>query len=201
MHPTCMNFSQQLPIETTHARQRFGLLLFEVGFALLVAAGVVGCHSKTAATPENFTQTLNAHYLEHADCLFTPAPRFPYETSNPTEIKQFDSLANARLLTRATETAIHVNRYTVTDVGARYAPRFCYGHREVKAITGSTPPAQANGFVETQVSYSYTMMDVPVWAKSADVQAAFPAMTTATTEGGTATQTLAQTMAGWQVPD
>jgi len=196
-----MNFSQELPVEATHARQGFGLLIFEVAFGLLVAAGVVGCHSKTAATPENFTQTLNAYFLEHPDCLLTPAPRFPYETSNAAEIKQFDALTDARLLTRATETAIHVNRYTITDAGARYAPRFCYGHREVKTIVDSTKPTQANGFVETNVTFTYTMMDVPVWAKGTEVQAAYPAMATATTAGGTATHTLAQTMAGWQVPE
>jgi len=180
---------------------RWAGFLLKAGFALLVIAGVTGCHSKTAATPENFTQTLNAYYLEHPECLLNPSPRFPYETSNAAEIKQFDALTNVRLLTRATETAIHVNRYTVTDVGARYAPRFCYGHREVQAIVNSTKPAQANGFVETNVTFTYTMMDVPVWAKGAEVQAAFPAMATATTTGGTATHTLAQTMAGWQVPE
>jgi hypothetical protein len=102
---------------------------------------------------------------------------------------------------RATEPAIHASRYTVTPIGARFAPRFCYGHREVSQIVSSTPPAQADGFVETKVTFTYTVKDVPVWAKSAAVLAAFPAMAQATANGGTASRTLAQTMAGWQVPE
>jgi hypothetical protein len=45
------------------------------------------------------------------------------------------------------------------------------------------------------------MEDVPIWAKSADVQAAFPEMTAKTTGETTDKITLAQTLAGWQVPD
>ena len=74
------------------------------------------------------------------------------------------------------EAAIHASRYSVTQGGERAAPRFCYGHRSVTAIDSFTPPAQANGFPETQVSYRYEIKDVPVWAKTPEVQAAFPEM-------------------------
>jgi hypothetical protein len=169
-----------------------------LAFSLALACG---CNSKTSPTPENFTQAINTYLLAHTDCLLPEAPRFPFETSEPGKTKQLDSLVQSQLLTRATEPAIHASRYTVTPIGARFAPRFCYGHREVAQIVSFTPPAQANGFVETRVTYTYTMKDVPVWAKGAAVQAAFPAMANATSNGGTATLTLAQTMAGWQVPD
>jgi hypothetical protein len=171
-----------------------------VPLALIVVLAA-GCNSKTAPTPENYTQALNTYLLTHGDCLLPDAPRFPFETSDPARTKQLDSLVESQLLTRATEPAIHASRYTVTPIGARFAPRFCYGHREVNQIVSSTPPAQANGFVETQVTFTYTLKDVPVWARGAAVQAAFPAMAQATANGGTATRTLAQTMAGWQVPE
>ncbi len=162
---------------------------------------VAGCDSKTAATPKNYTTTLNAWLVERPDCLFPESPRFPLETSDPVKTKQMDSLIGAQLLTKQTEPAIHVSRYTPTTTGARVAPRFCYGHREVTAITDAPTPAQANGFPETKVTYQYKMMDVPVWAKSAAVLAAFPKMADEVKNGGTATTTLAKTMAGWQVPD
>jgi hypothetical protein len=171
-----------------------------VPLALIVVLAA-GCNSKTAPTPENYTKALNIYLLTHGDCLLPDAPRFPFETSDPARTKQLDSLVESQLLTRATEPAIHASRYTVTPIGARFAPRFCYGHREVNQIVSSTPPAQANGFVETQVTFTYTLKDVPVWARGAAVQAAFPAMAQATANGGTATRTLAQTMAGWQVPE
>jgi len=166
--------------------------------SLLVMAG---CHSKSAATPENFIVGLNAHFIDHPECLFPVAPRFPYETSDPVETKQMNALAAERLLTVNEEPAIHVSRYTPTDAGARVAPRFCYGNRMVTSIDSFTPPAQANGFPETQVVYHYTMEDVPVWAKSDAMRAVFPAMALATSGTATDKATLAGTVAGWQVPD
>jgi hypothetical protein len=90
----------------------------------------------------------------------------------------------------------------VARAGTRYAPRFCYGHRVISSIDSFTPPAKgASGFPETHVTYHYTLTDVPVWAKSPDVLAAFPDMAGATTNGGSGQATLAQTLAGWQVPE
>jgi hypothetical protein len=109
---------------------------------------------------------------------------------------------DAPLLTVAKEAGgLHASRYTPTVTGARSAPRFCYGHRLVTAIDAFTPPAQANGFPETQVTYRYAIKNVPVWARTPEVQAAFPAMAQATTSVSTAKATLAGTSAGWQVPD
>jgi hypothetical protein len=169
--------------------------------SLLAASLTLGCNSKTAATPENFTTGLNTFLQAHPDCLLPDPPRFPFETTDAARTRQMNALVDAQLLTRGTEPAIHVSRYTLTAAGQRYAPRFCYGHREVTGIVRSTPPAKANGFLESEVTYTYTLNDVPVWARSAGVQAAFPAMAEAVTKGGTASRILAQTMTGWQVPE
>jgi hypothetical protein len=162
---------------------------------------VTACDSKSKATPENFTTGLNAHFADHPDCLFGAPPHFPYETSDPAMTKQLDALAAEQLLSVEQERQLHVSRYTTTDAGARVAPRFCYGHRIVSSIDSFTPPAQANGFPETQVTYHYTLQDVPVWAKSDAMRAAFPAMALATSGNASDKATLAGTMAGWQVPD
>ncbi|MBB5338937.1 hypothetical protein [Tunturiibacter gelidoferens] len=178
--------------------------LAAAALSLLTIAPLVftGCNNtgKAAATPANFTTGINNHYLDHPECLFTDT-RFPFETSDPEKTKQMDTLVKNLLLEKSVETSIHVSRYTVAPAGTRYAPRFCYGHREVTSIGSFTPVAVANGFKETTVTYSYTMKEVPVWAESHDVQAAFPAMAHATTSQATATITLAQSPVGWQVPD
>ena len=44
---------------------------------LILLSALIGCDSKTAPTAANFTDTLNAFYLEHSECLFPSAPRFP----------------------------------------------------------------------------------------------------------------------------
>jgi hypothetical protein len=171
--------------------------------ALAVASlALIGCNDtgKAAATPANFTIGINNHYLDHPECLFTDT-RFPFETSDAEKTKQMDTLVKNLLLEKSVETSIHVSRYTVAPAGTRYAPRFCYGHREVTGINSFTPVEVANGFKETKVTYSYTMKEVPVWAESHDVQAAFPAMARATTSQATDTITLAQSPVGWQVPD
>jgi hypothetical protein len=160
-----------------------------------------GCNNgKSAPTPDNFTHAINNHYLDHADCLFSDT-RFPFETSDAATTKQMDSLVKSLLLDKSVESSIHVSRYTVTTTGARYAPHFCYGHREVTSIDSFTPLAVVDGFKETTVAYSYTMKEIPVWARSHDVQAVFPDMARVTTGQATAKATLAQTPVGWQIPD
>jgi hypothetical protein len=160
-----------------------------------------GCNTgKSAPKPANFTLAINNHFLDHPDCLFSDT-RFPFETSDPVKTKQMDSLVKSLLLAKSFEASIHVSRYTVAPAGTRYAPRFCYGHREVTSIDSFTPIAVNDGFKETTVTYNYTMKEVPVWAISHDVQAAFPEMARATTGQVTAKAILAQTPVGWQIPD
>ena len=168
---------------------------------LTVAALASGCNTgKSAPTPANFTQAINNHFLDHLDCLFSDT-RFPFETSDPVKTKQMDSLTKSLLLEKSVESSIHVSRYTVAPAGARYAPHFCYGHREVTSIDSFTPVVVNDGFKETTVAYRYTMKEVPVWALSHDVQSAFPEIAQATSGQATAKATLAQTAVGWQVPD
>ena len=174
------------------------IALLAATFLLLPLAA---CDSKSKATPENFITGLNAHFADRPECLFPNPPIFPYETTDPVMTKQLNALVTAQLLTVAVERDIHASRYTTTDAGARVAPRFCYGHREVTAIDSFTPPTPANGFPETKVTYRYTVQNVPVWAKSTEVLAAFPAMAQAISGTSTDKATLAGTIAGWQVPD
>jgi hypothetical protein len=184
-----------LPARNTTRRRKAML----IGAFLLLP--LTGCTYKSSPTPHNFIVGLNAHFLDHPDCLFPTPPTFPYETGDPAMTKQMNALVDSQLLKVAEAPKIHVSRYTPTEAGARVAPRFCYGHRVVSTIDSFTPPAPANGFPETQVAYHYTLDNVPVWAKSEAMRAAFPAL--ALTTSGTASDhaTLAATMAGWQVPD
>lgn len=163
-------------------------------------AACSGCNTKSAATPANYLKGLNAYLAERPECLL-PNGRFPFETGDAADEKRMDTLVASQLLTVSRESAIKVNRYVPTTLGAKVAPHFCYGHREATAIVSSTPPAVANGFNETQIVYRYAMRDTPVWAKSDAVKAAFPEMAAKTTGSATDKATLAQTRVGWQVPD
>jgi hypothetical protein len=184
-------------LPTRTAPPRFITLLTGAFLLFPLAA----CDSKSSAKPQNFITGLNAHFADHPDCLLPDSPIFPFETSDPAKTKQMNTLVAAQLLDVSVERDIHASRYTTTVVGARVAPRFCYGHRVVTTIDSFTPPAPANGFPETQVLYHYTMQDVPVWAKSDEMRAEFPAMARNTSGTASDHATLAGTMAGWQVPD
>jgi hypothetical protein len=173
--------------------------------SILIAGGILlqttlACNSASSPTPQNFIAGLNAHFVDHPECLFPDSPTFPFETTDPIKTKQMNTLVTAKLLTVGVEPEIHASRYIPTDAGARIAPRFCYGHRIVTSVDSFTPPATANGFHETQVTYHYRLEEVPVWAKSADMRAAFPAMALATSGTATDTTTLAANITGWQVP-
>jgi hypothetical protein len=174
---------------------------FVAALAAAIVLPLTACNPQSKATPKNFIAGLNAHFADHPDCLFPDAPIFPLETTDPAKTKQLDALVDAKLLDVAVERDIHASRYTPTVMGARVAPRFCYGHRVISAIDSFTPPAPANGFPETQVTYHYTVEDVPVWAKSDAMRTAFPTMALNTSGTASDKATLAGTIAGWQVPD
>jgi hypothetical protein len=171
----------------------FSAFTASIALASLLTA-TTGCHSKTTAA-------LNMYFVAHPECLFPESPRFPYETSDPVKTKQMNTLVASQLLTVEEERDLHASRYTPTQMGERAAPRFCYGHRMISSIDSFTPPAQANGFLETQIAYHYTMEEVPVWAKPASVQAAFPALAHDASGTATGKATLARSGVDWQVPD
>ncbi|MEO6981560.1 MAG: hypothetical protein ABI072_00405 [Edaphobacter sp.] len=169
--------------------------------ALTLLGTTIGCTgTKNAPTPENFTQALNAYFVSRPACLL-PNIRFPFTTTDKVVTKQMDSLVKSLLLEKSEEMSIHASRYTVSTAGERFAPRFCYGHREIVSIDSFTPLAVVNGFKETTVNYHYEMKEVPVWAKSPDVLAAFPDMAHAIQNQATGTSQLAQTISSWQIPD
>jgi hypothetical protein len=169
-----------------------------------LVALVAGCSSQNKPTVENFTNTLNTYYQDRNDCLFPQGHTFPYEVAPGTTAKvekaQMDSLTDAGLLTRLEDRDMHVDRYTLNLAGQRFAPRFCYGHREVTGIVSFTPPGPRDGFTETTVTYQYTMRDVPVWATTDQVKAGFPAVAKSLGSAPTDQAVLATVGAGWQVP-
>jgi hypothetical protein len=173
------------------------------GLAVLLALAS-GCSSENKPTPENFMKTLNTYYQDHNDCLFPQGHKFPWEVAPgpgaKVEKQQMDSLTDAGLLTRLEDRDMHVDNYSLNLAGKRFAPRFCYGHREVTGIQSFTPPGPKDGFTETTVTYQYTMHEVPVWATTDQVKAGFPQLARSLGNAPTDQITLATVGAGWQVP-
>lgn len=177
-----------------------------MALACVCLAGAAGCTPDTKPTNAKLEKALNSYYESHNECLFPGGLKFPYEVSpgsnSKQEKKQMDAMTDAGLLKRQEVPAMHVAEYTLSPLGQRVVPRFCYGHRVVKSIDGFTPSVkQPNGFFETNVTYHYTMMDVPVWAKTDAMEAAFPKMANSISDNANDQMTLATVGAGWQIPE
>jgi len=166
-------------------------------FALMLS----GCKSATDPTPENYLKTINAYLPDHPDCLLDSSVTFPYETGNPARTRQMDTLVKAQVLEVGREPMLHVSRYTLTKTGTAAGPHLCFGYRNATAVVSNTPPAPANGFTETTVTYKYVLHDIPMWAKSADVMDAFPTLAHEASGNATDTITLALDRVGWSVPN
>lgn len=167
---------------------------------------ITACNSLKKPTKENFTRGLNEYFSAHDDCLYPGGLRFPYEVSvkgdSAATAKGLDALVGAGLLQREEEKAIQVKRYVMSTFATKHAsPKFCYGHREVTSIDSFTPPANVNGQQSTQVEYHYKMMDVPGWAQSDQMLAAFPALAKSTQGQPQDTARMVLTVNGWQVPE
>ena len=164
-----------------------------------------GCSNFKEPNEKNFKTGLNAYYSHHDECLFTDTLRFPYETSRSDESgagsKGMDALTASNLMKRQEAKLIGVNRYELTPAGVRAGGRFCYGHREVTAVPSFTPPAPVNGQPTTTVTYRYVMRDLPLWADTDAMRAAFPALAKSTSADPQDTAKLVLTINGWAMAD
>ncbi|MGC2214783.1 MAG: hypothetical protein WA419_16895 [Silvibacterium sp.] len=163
-----------------------------------------GCSSDLKPTNAKLEKGLNAYFENHNECLFPAGLKFPYEVSPGVDAKgektHMDAMEKAGLLKQQDDLAMHVERYTLTPMGQRVAPRFCYGHKVVTSVDGFTAPVKQGGFMETTASFHATMMDVPIWVKTDQMAAAFPKMAADVTGAQPGQMMLATAGAGWQVP-
>lgn len=178
-------------------------------FASIVLVGIVslvtGCSSFKQLNEKNFMNALNAYYSHHNECLFTNTLTFPYETAikdqSAAGSKGMDALTASDLMKRQEAKLVGINRYTLTPAGERAGGRFCYGYREVTAVPTFTPPAAANGKQVTTVTYRYVMRDLPLWADTKEMRAAFPALAKSTSSDPEDTATLELGINGWAIAD
>jgi hypothetical protein len=182
------------------------------GAAILLASG---CNKKADNTI-NFTSAINTYYSAHPACLWSDPIKFPVQadTSNATKTSGYDALVDQGLLVRTTAekkvliiASKQVNNYDLSDKGRSawtadvnqpgYG-NFCYGHRKVSTIDGSTATTDAVG-ATTQIDYHYTLSDAPDWAKAAETQTAYPQIQTDLAAPQSGHATLTNTSNGWQV--
>jgi hypothetical protein len=176
---------------------------------------ITGCDKKADNTL-NYTNAINAYYSVHPACLWSEPMKFPVQadTSDASKTSGYDALVDQGLLVRTTAekkvmiiASKQVNNYDLSDKGRSawtadvqqpgYG-NFCYGQRKVSSIDNATPTTSATG-ATTQVTYHYTLSDVPAWATAPETQNAYPNVRANVEGPQTGQATLTNTSNGWQV--
>jgi hypothetical protein len=202
------------------------LLLILVAGCLFLTA----CSDIKRQSPGNFTRAINLYFAKHGDVCTAIGPPFPVDVPQREQKEQYGigpklvTLEQAGLLHSSDATAVvhgildplrgstppqPVKRYELTPEGKKYflelpnplgqTGAFCYGQKSVDAIVKWTEPGTSS---QTEVTYTYKIVNLAGWAERPDVQHAFPDV--GTTVGGAtkANQVvgLQLTNQGWEVP-
>ncbi|RZM35408.1 MAG: hypothetical protein EOP67_11945 [Sphingomonas sp.] len=152
----------------------------------------------------------------------TPVKVAFLEENRKKQTETFDALVEAGLLkssaTQITQKVafgddrkVAVTAYDLTDKGkaaletdAKGTPlsgaqtAFCYGKPHVDEVTQFTEPGEMMGMKISQVTYRYHLADLPDWAKSARVKAAFPKIARDTADSLDGKAAVVLTGDGWK---
>ncbi len=190
------------------------LTLYVLSSTLLAAAG---CSGKTAASKDNFKKAIGNYYNAHGECVWSSPVKFPVEADPKAgdQTAGYDALTDAGLLTRSSAQkkvfifgSKQVNDYDLSSKGrSDWTPdpqqpgsgNFCFGRRVVTSIDNFTASSDSKGAQIASVDYHYTLGSVADWAKSTEMQTAFPTIQADLSGTKVDKATLVNTDDGWQV--
>ena len=175
--------------------------------SLVCVAAITGCSSAPPARESvDYAKSLNRYFEGRPMCVWTDQVSFPVQNPTVDQVKNrgYDALVAAGLLTR--RSARNGMVYDLTTAGRAELDRdildkstgnFCYGRRRVNGIDSARHNTPATELVE----YHYTVAEPAAWARNTAVQAAFPQIASDLAGPHTATATLLNTTAGWEVSE
>jgi hypothetical protein len=176
----------------------------------------VGCRHTNTVNKAAFKSALDNYYAARQECVWPSPIKLPaqVDTSDDMQTKGYDAMTDAGLLKRTPEEkkrfligSKQVNDYDLSDKGRsvwtadQTQPgygNFCYGHYSVSSINSYSPSDNPNA-TSYSVTYNYKVDSLPDWAKSAEVQTAFPKIASDANGSGMAMANLTQSTNGWQV--
>lgn len=191
-----------------------------------------GCSNERKPNAANFSKAINQYLAGRGqECTFF-AQTFPIDVpeselrDSSGTAPQMAALERAGLVRGSDTTAvIHgmmgalgpsaprpMRRYELTDKGRKYfqvkpgilgqSGAFCYGHEAVDSIVSWTKPESMGSALQSEVTYTYKMPDLALWAKQADVQQVFGDIRTIVNGISKAhdSVSLQLTNKGWEVP-
>jgi hypothetical protein len=157
---------------------------------------------------------IDSYYSTQNECVWAHPAEFPLQVHTAHDTETYDALTNAGLLNRATHHEDlrflgpqQMNDYELTSKGrSEWTPdpeqsghgNFCFGHRQVTTIDKVAARKQG-GVTTAVVSYHYGLTGVPDWAKSDEIQAAFPDIKADLSGSSSSAANLEKGPDGWQV--
>ena len=201
-------------------------------FFLISLAGAVfltACNDIKKPSDGNFRKAINQYLEKHGKaCTWIGRP-FPVDVSEPEQRLQFGTSAQMAVLeaaglVRSSHTVAatpgifgpgaprRVKRYEPTEAGNKYLQQvpgvlgqnagFCYGDKTVDSIVKWTEPVTMGPYSQSEVTYTYKILDPASWAERPDVQRAFSDIQTTVAGASKTTQIagLQLTNKGWEVP-
>lgn len=198
---------------------------------ILVVLG--GCNNEKKPNAANFMTAIDQYLANHGQTCTFFAQTFPIDIPVSQLKDQFGTAPQMAALEQAglvhgsnTTAALHgmmgalgpsaprpVRRYDLTNEGRKYfqvkpsvlgqSTAFCYGQKSVDAIVKWTEPATMGPYTQSEVTYTYKIVDLAPWAKRADVLQAFGDIRTTVSGISKAHETAGLQLMnkGWEVPE
>ena len=192
-----------------------------------------GCSSEKKPNAANFSKAINQYLAKHGQACTFFAQMFPIDVpiselkDQSGTAPQMAALEQAGLVRGSDTTAIihgmmgalgpstprPVRRYELTEEGRKYfqvknsvlgrGSAFCYGHETVDLIVKWTEPATMGPYTQSEVAYTYKIVDLAPWTKQATVQRAFGDIRTTVSGISKANENvgLQLTNKGWEIPE
>src|ERR1700722_3487382 len=163
-----------------------------------------------------YQTSINQHFKPFPACIWSQAKKMPRQaaTADDAKTERYDALTHEGLLTRTTAekkvfivASKQVNNYDLSETGrTSWTPdssqpgygNFCYGNREVTSIDNSTLGTNGTGAKTVDVAYRYQISNVPSWARSQEMQAAYPNIASALGSNASDKATLVMTGDHWE---
>ena len=200
-------------------------------FPIFVAALLLltACSDIKKPSDANFTKAINQYLAKHGQACTSIGQMFPVDVPISDQNDQYGigsqmaALEQAGLVHSSNTVAAApsvlrpgaprpVKRYELTDEGKKYfrlAPgifgktgSFCYGQKTVDSIVKWTEPMTVGAYSQSEVTYTYKLLDLADWAERPDVQRMFSDIR-GTISGASKTDQIAGlqlTNKGWEVP-
>jgi hypothetical protein len=201
--------------------------------SLAVFLVLAGCSNEKKPNAANFTKAINRYLASHGQECTLFAETFPIDVPASELKDQSGTPAQMAALGRAglvrgsdTTAVIHgmmgalgpsaprpVRRYELTNEGRKFfqvkpgilgqSGALCYGHEAVDSIVSWTKPESMGSALQTDVTYTYKMPNLALWAKQADVQQAFGDIRTTVNGISKAHESVGLQLAnkGWEVSE